>query len=187
MIEHGARCACFECAGERRNAEAERRLKTDGRWLGRLMHLARVAQTWSKDPDERVGAAIASPDFLHQSLGYNGLPEGMDDDALRSMTKAEKDEHMRHAERNLLERLDRPIGGWSLAVTKAPCLDCAELIVTRGIKRVVVSQWPYNTSRWYASQMQAFQMFKHQGVELWLEGLGTLTCPVHARRFEDHW
>lgn len=148
--------------------------KTDGRWLGRLMHLARVAQTWSKDPDERVGCAIASPDFREHAFGYNGLVPGSDDRTLVGMEKPMKDLLVRHAERNLLDHVVYNVGGWSLAVTKPPCYECAELILDRRIARVVVGSRPRVESRWYKAQTAAIDLLQEHGVQVWLDGLGSL-------------
>lgn len=156
--------------------------KADGRWLGRLMQLARVARTWSKDPDEQVGCALASPDFRQQSLGYNGLIAGMDDSLLETMSREAKRTYTLHAEANAIHNCRADTRGWSLAVTKAPCLECAATIHNAGIARVVFSGWPYERSRWYESQMDAMRHLRVSGVEVWVEDLGTASMPASAVR-----
>lgn len=85
------------------------------------------------------------------SWGFNGAPPGMphcdeNDHGWDGLLKAHPDQGCRnsiHAEANALAFAARQgisTAGATLYVTTAPCLDCANLLIAAGIKRVV-----YNT------------------------------------------
>lgn len=68
------------------------------------------------------------------SVGYNGTPEGEDNLMERDGKTLET---VIHAEENVL----RKVSWWTsrhgiLFVTHAPCLNCAKMIVKKGVKRV---------------------------------------------------
>lgn len=68
------------------------------------------------------------------SLGYNGTPEGEDNTMEQN---GQTLPHVVHAEENVL----RKVSWWTsrkctIFITHAPCLNCAKLIVQKGIKQV---------------------------------------------------
>jgi deoxycytidylate deaminase len=75
-----------------------------------------------------------------------------------------------HAEQYLLgvknnQRVFEKEYNATLYVTKFPCFDCAEIIVTANIKRVVTARI-YKGSKWAFSQNQALALFKEKGVQV---------------------
>jgi dCMP deaminase len=98
----------------------------------------RVSQM-SHDADTKVGAVIVKDGNI-LSMGYNGMPSGMDNDCKTTNggTKAE----VIHAEANAICKLAKSTGcseGATLYCTLAPCVECAKLILQSGISRVVFS------------------------------------------------
>lgn len=128
------------------------------KWDGRFMALALEARSWVKGPDLGVGACLVSPDRRGFSLGYSGLPRGMNDELAR-ITKPEfKDQHMVHAELNAILNASRSVVGWTLYSTTHPCSHCASAIIQAGIIRVVAprpTQEQLDTSRWAQSWRSA--------------------------------
>ena len=80
----------------------------DRRFLGLAAHIA----TWSKDPSTKVGAVIVRPNKTIVSVGFNGLPRGVDDLDSRYNERALKYAMTVHAEANA--RLRAPL--WMYAV-----------------------------------------------------------------------
>ena len=49
-------------------------------WSNYFMELAKLTSKRSKDPSSQVGACIVNKENKIISVGYNGLPNGMNDD-----------------------------------------------------------------------------------------------------------
>lgn len=137
-------------------------------WDRRFMRLAREAASWSKDPDEQVGAILVSPDRRRFSVGYNGLPCGMPDDPEVLCNKDLKNALTIHAEQNAIANAPFDLEGWTIYCTKAPCLECSLMIRQSRLVRVVSA--PIRPeSRWVSNQRKAVEI---------LEGLGVLVSWV---------
>lgn len=98
----------------------------------------------SKDPSTQVGACIASVDNRILSVGYNGTPNGFDDDIFPWGKDSDdplqnKYLYVVHAERNAILNFrgnNRELEGATIYVTHFPCCECAKEIVQSGIKHV---------------------------------------------------
>lgn len=113
-------------------------------WDEYFMGIAQAAKLRSKDPNTQVGALIVSADRRRTVIGYNGMPEGMDERELWADDL--KDDHVVHAEQNAIANAARtgvPINGATIYITLPPCLPCARLVVASGIKRVVYPSEAY--------------------------------------------
>jgi dCMP deaminase len=106
-------------------------------WDTRFLVLADHVSGWSKDPSTKVGAVIVNADKQVLSLGYNGFPRGVSDDANRYIDRPLKHLFVAHAERNALDNAFTDVRGATLYATLCPCNECAKSIIQRGIKRVV--------------------------------------------------
>lgn len=133
------------------------------RWDYRFMALAEQAASWSKDPDEGVGAVVVSADRRQFSFGYNGLPKGHADDAATLGDKDLKNRLTVHAERNALDNAPFDLKGATLYVTKPPCTECMKGLIQKGITRVVLKNWRLS-SRWYKDQVFAQTLASELGV-----------------------
>jgi len=134
-------------------------------WDRRFMRLAREAASWSKDPDEQVGAVVVSPDRRRFSAGYNGLPWGMPDDPKVLCNKDLKNALTIHAEQNAMANAPFDLEGWTIYCTKAPCLECALMIRQNRISRVVSAPIRPN-SRWAGEQRRAMLVLEVLGVSV---------------------
>lgn len=113
---------------------------TINKWDGRFLALAQHISSWSKDPSTKVGAAIVDGDRRIVSVGYNGFPRGVPDDAVQYEDRPTKYAMIIHAEVNAL-MFARPkckdehltLYTWPFI----PCSRCASLVVQAGIDRVV--------------------------------------------------
>ena len=142
-------------------------------WDQYFMANAVLVSARSKDPSNRVGACIVNDDNRVLTVGYNGLPRGMNDDEFDWKSTGEKTgDHMKvknnfvvHAERNAILNcrgsLD-DLKGSTLYVTWFPCIECTKEIIQAGIKKVVYL-------RMYSKDDQveiSRYMFEKAGVEL---------------------
>lgn len=115
-------------------------------WDEYFMGQALEVSLRSKDPSTQVGACIANSENKQVSVGYNGLPDGMNDDdfcwdspgELTGDIYTTKNPWVVHAERNaILNCKGTKLDGTTIYVTLFPCYECAKEIVQSGIKKVV--------------------------------------------------
>ena len=117
-------------------------------WDEYFMGLAFLSAYRSKDPNTKVGACIADSNHKVVSIGYNGMPRGVNDDDL-SWNKGEgldsKYLYVCHAEFNtILDTRDgTSLDGCTLYVTLVPCNECAKVIIPPGIKELVYADNKY--------------------------------------------
>lgn len=114
-------------------------------WHKCMMEMAFSISKMSKDPSSKIGCVIVSPDKRRITVGYNGFPSAVPDKKqwweLRDKDNKEfcKYDLCNHAEINAIIQAKTDLTGWSAYVTHQPCLDCARVIVTTGIKNVYYS------------------------------------------------
>lgn len=120
-------------------------------WDEYFMGIAQLSCLRSKDPNTKVGACIVDQDKKVVSIGYNGMPKGLDEDQL-SWNKNEgldnKYLYVCHAEFNAIlnTRNGSALKGCSLYVTLFPCNECAKAIVQSGIKELIYADNKYEDS-----------------------------------------
>ena len=108
-------------------------------WDQYFLCLAIAASLKSKDPRCQVGAVIASKDHVVLSTGFNGFARGVEDADNLLADVPEKLKVICHAEANAIvnaARIGAALEGSTIFVTKFPCLDCCNLIIQAGIKRI---------------------------------------------------
>jgi dCMP deaminase len=109
-------------------------------WGEYFLGLAHKATERSKDPNTNVGAVIVDEDHNVVSTGYNGFPRGVKETPGR-WERPLKYEYVVHAEENAIgcaARTGRATDGCKMYVTHFPCKDCAKMIITAGIKHLIV-------------------------------------------------
>ena len=113
-------------------------------WEEAFMGQAVLISQRSKDPNTQVGACLVSEDNYILSLGYNGLPLGMNDDDFNWTRDLEdpnnKYKYVCHAESNAIDNFKgekKNLYNSTIYVTLFPCPDCAKRIVQNKIGKVV--------------------------------------------------
>ena len=117
-------------------------------WEEFFMGNAIIASARSKDPSNQVGACIVNNENKVLSVGYNGLPHGMNDDEFDWLSTGEqtgeikniKDYYVVHAERNAILNYRgnmKDLKDSTLYVTWYPCVECTKEIIQVGIKKVI--------------------------------------------------
>ena len=111
--------------------------------------MAMEVSTWSKITHSQQGCVAVSSTNRQFTVGYNGLPKNYTDTDIVELCDTV------HAELNCIINAGRDLTGWSLYVTKAPCLECAKAIASAGI----VNIWsPCPEGSWKANQQQAIEL-----------------------------
>ena len=105
-------------------------------WDEYAMSIAEVVAKKSKDPWHKVGAVILREDHSVASVGYNGFPQGVEEDW---SDREERKKYVIHAEQNAL-RYTSPGEGKTLVSTLLPCRDCLKTIAAYKIKRVLYKE-----------------------------------------------
>ena len=111
-------------------------------WDEYFMGIAVLSSLRSKDPNTKVGACIVDKEHKVVSIGYNGMPRGVDENKV-SWNRGEgldsKYLYVCHAEFNAIlnTRNGAALEGCTLYVTLFPCNECAKAIIQTGIKEVV--------------------------------------------------
>ncbi len=137
-------------------------------WDEYFMGIALLSAKRSKDPNTQVGACIVNDNNRIMSVGYNGLPQGCDDDlfpwARDGGVLDTKYAFVCHAELNaILNYRGAGLDGAKLYVSLFPCNECAKAIIQSGIKEIVYLSDKYDgTDTNTASKM----MLRSAGIRL---------------------
>lgn len=120
-------------------------------WDEYFMAIAKLSSLRSKDPNTQVGACIVGDDNRILSIGYNGTPNGYQDDEFpweREGNPLEtKYMYVCHAEMNAIINYRgsrKELENAKVYVDLFPCNECAKIIIQSGIKEVVYLSDKYN-------------------------------------------
>ena len=112
-------------------------------WEQYFMAIAKLSALRSKDPNTQVGACIVSDDNRILSIGYNGAPNGFEDNSFPWDREGNpldtKYLYVCHAEMNAILNFrgnKKDLENAKLFVDLFPCNECAKLIIQSGIKEV---------------------------------------------------
>lgn len=150
----------------------------DTKWHLRFIRLAQSVATWSKDPQQHVGALVVTEDYRNFSMGYNGFPRGIADTDQRLTTEILRQSLMIHAERNALDNAHFPLAGCTLYSTKFLCADCAKGVIQRGVT-IVVAPFPnFKHTTWGVSFRLALQLLQEVNISI-------ICYDLPSNRWED--
>ena len=124
-------------------------------WDEYAIGIAEAVSNKSKDPWNKVGAVILRKDKSIASVGYNGFPQGVEEDW---SDRDERRKYVIHAEQNAL-RYIKPEEGEVIYSTLMPCSDCIKAIAAYKIKKVVYKNL-------YANDYSAIEFAEKMGIEL---------------------
>jgi dCMP deaminase len=111
----------------------------DEKWDKRFLGMAQLVSIWSKDPSTKVGAVITDGAKKIISLGYNGLPQWVEDKKEILSNREEKYKYIIHAEVNAILQANKSdfVAGTIYTYPFLTCPQCAAMIIQAGIMRVV--------------------------------------------------
>ena len=137
-------------------------------WDEYFMGIAKLTAGRSKDPNTQVGACIVSSDNRVLSCGYNGAPNGFEDDNFPWDREGKpldtKYMYVCHAEANAIDNFrgyKKEFEGARIYVDLFPCNECAKRIIQCGIKEVIYLSDKYKDSD---STIASKKMFDTCGV-----------------------
>lgn len=138
------------------------------KWTDRFLGLARHIATWSEDQSTKVGAVVVDAENTILSLGFNGLPRGVENTPYRN-DRPQKYLYYEHSERNAIynaARSGHPLTGSTIYVAGLfPCADCARAIIQAGIECVITDQRPdLANEKWGESFVASLAMLSEAGV-----------------------
>ncbi|MEG1141563.1 MAG: dCMP deaminase family protein [Clostridia bacterium] len=138
-------------------------------WDEYFMGIAKLSCERSKDPNTGVGACIVDTDHKIVSVGYNGMPIGIDDDLApwnREGSNLEtKYFYVCHSELNAILNSKRDLNGCIMYVSLFPCNECAKAIVQSGIKKVIYYEDKYKDQDIFIASKKIFDMAGIEYVE----------------------
>lgn len=132
-------------------------------WSQYWMNMATQASTRSKDPNTQVGAQVVSKTNRPLGCGYNGMPEGMVEDA-STWERPTKYNFVLHAELNAIMNCEHTPAGGKLYVTLYPCKECAKVIAAARIKKVYYKAHEIDGKSYLDPISQ--EIFKRCGIEV---------------------
>ncbi|MCR4562225.1 MAG: dCMP deaminase family protein [Bacilli bacterium] len=133
------------------------------KWDEYFMGMAKLSSLRSKDPSTQVGSCIVDTEHKVVSIGYNGMPRGVDDEKVpwgHGEGLLSKYLYVCHAEFNAIlnTRDGSRLNGCTLYVTLFPCNECAKAIVQVGIKEVVYMEDFHGDQVIYQASRKIFEM-----------------------------
>lgn len=137
-------------------------------WDETFFDILSVLAKRSDDPNTKLGSLIVSREHDILSLGYNGLPRGIEPTKFNT-TRPTKYPYMVHAEENAILNAGRKgvaLKGSILYVTMFPCMRCARAIIQAGVSEVVVGNTTSNSGNWEDEQYKASAMFEEVGIKM---------------------
>lgn len=116
-------------------------------WDEYFMGVAKLSALRSKDPQTQVGACIINSDLRIVGIGYNGMPQGIDDKMFPWENEGKyldtKYPFVVHAEANAILNATQSLKGSKIYVTLFPCNECTKLIIQSGIKEIIYESDKY--------------------------------------------
>jgi len=124
------------------------------KWDGRMLELADLIATWSKDPGASIGAVIVDNNNRVVSLGFNGFPQKVRDDAGILQDRERKLKRTIHAEENALLFAQRSVEGFTMYINAHPCARCTAKLIQAGITRVVCGELDEDFQKRWAEEFE---------------------------------
>jgi dCMP deaminase len=144
-----------------------RRRKMADIWDLRFLNLAEHIAGWSKDPSTQTGAVIVDKDRRVVSVGYNGIPKGIEDEAKYLNDREIKYATIIHCEHNALIFAKRSIEGCVLYTWPfSSCSNCTSMFIQAGIAKFISPATPDRLKeRWKESMKLAEKLCEDAGTE----------------------
>lgn len=136
-------------------------------WDDWFMTMVYLVASKSKDPRTKIGAVVVGPGREVRSMGYNGLPRGVDDCVEERYEKGEKNFWFEHAERNAIYNatlIGASLRDCVMYTQGIPCHDCSRGIIQSGLREIVLDKKWNGIDLDSERYRRSFEMFKERGV-----------------------
>lgn len=135
------------------------------KWDKRFLEMAKLVSTWSKDKSTQVGSVIVDNKNRVVSIGFNGLPQGIEDSDDILDNRELKYRMILHAEENSIYFANQDLTGCTIyTYPMPPCIKCSSSIIQKGITKVVSVK--NDNERWISEFEQSKEMFDQVGIEI---------------------
>ncbi len=136
-------------------------------WDTLFMSMAHLVGMKSRDKNTQIGAVIVDKNNAVVSVGYNGLPIGVEYTEKRQ-SRPEKYYWFSHAERNAIYLAKRDLANCKMYTNGTPCADCAHGIIQSGILEVIVNKmWEDSCpEKWAEHAERSKEMFYEANIKL---------------------
>ncbi len=142
-------------------------------WDELFMRMVYLVSSKSKDNRTKIGAVLVR-DRRMVSAGFNGFPEGVDDDVEERYERPLKYEYVVHAEHNAVLQCafsTQSSEGTILYTNGVPCGGCAKAVLQGKIQEVVVHvQWQEHEktgmTHWQNTCSVSSTMFAEKGIRI---------------------
>ena len=138
-------------------------------WNEKFIDLSDYVSKWSKDKRKKVGAVITDKDNRILSLGYNGIPQGCNDNDETRDIKPKKNYFFAHAEANAIYSCAKSgisTQDSTMYLSWYPCCNCTMAIIQSGIKRVVCIEPDWKDESWGDSFKYSKEMLDEAKIEV---------------------
>ena len=144
-------------------------------WDQYFMGVAKLSAMRSKDPSTQVGACIVGNDNRILSIGYDGTPNGYNDESFPWNREGEplntKYLYVCHAEMNAIVNYRgsrKDLENAKVYVDLFPCNECAKIIIQSGIKEVIYLSDKYAKQDSFIASKKFFDQcgVKYRQIEL---------------------
>lgn len=134
-----------------------------------------MADIFSKDDSTKVGAILLRSNTLEiLTMGYNGMPRGINENITARWQRPLKYKLVEHAERNAIyngARSGTSLQGSICVVTLFPCSDCARGLIQSGVKMIVSLNLndigdTERLKRWKTEWDESLWMLKEAGINI---------------------
>lgn len=162
-------------------------------WDQFYMNMVYFVAMKSKDTSTKIGAVIVSPHNRVKSIGYNGMPRGVDDNKPERYERPGKYLYFEHAERNAIYNAETSLVDCTIFTNGVPCPRCARAIIQVGIKEVVYDiEWherdmkilKENPDSWESGLFDSMEMMYEAGVTYRGVKIKDFKTPIRFRRGE---
>ena len=127
------------------------------------MGIADFSAKRSKDPNTQVGACAVDATHRIVSIGYNGMPNRINDDEITWERDGNpldtKYMYVCHAEENTIMNAPRKdLSDCTMYVTLFPCHNCAKLIIQSGVTHIIYKEDKYHDTESSIAARKLFDM-----------------------------
>lgn len=116
-------------------------------WDECFMRMAHVIAERSKDPSTQTGAVVVTDSNVVVGVGYNGLPRGIENDALPWEREGDFEDtkyaYVCHAEENAIYNANNSTKNCKLYCVLFPCNECTKTLIQNGIKEIIYESDKY--------------------------------------------
>lgn len=139
------------------------------KWDKKFIELSKHLSSWSKDKSTKVAAIIVDKHNRIVSNGYNGFPQGINDNIDERHIRPQKYLWTEHAERNAIYNAAR-VGvstmNCKIYIQLFPCVDCSRAIIQSGIDTIYTYEPDFSHHKYGEEWKVSLEMLKEANIKI---------------------